>query len=90
MPETPLIENLVTDRQGVYIRKLYSLTPRELEVIRLIFAGLKNEEIARQLNIRPGTVKTHIRNIYRRMGLHGGKIQILLRVLKDLEQMSKS
>jgi LuxR family maltose regulon positive regulatory protein len=40
------------------------LTPRELEVLRLIAAGLKNQEIAGQLFISVATVKRHITNIY--------------------------
>jgi DNA-binding NarL/FixJ family response regulator len=39
------------------------LTERELEVLELIVAGKSNEEIASQLIISVGTVKTHVRNI---------------------------
>ena len=39
------------------------LSKRELEVLRLVAAGLSNREIARQLVISPGTAKTHIHNI---------------------------
>jgi LuxR family maltose regulon positive regulatory protein len=40
------------------------LTVRELEVLRLLVAGLSNREIAAQLVLSLGTVKTHIHNIY--------------------------
>jgi LuxR family maltose regulon positive regulatory protein len=40
------------------------LTPRELEVLRLIAAGLRNEEIAGQLFVGLSTVKRHIANAY--------------------------
>jgi LuxR family transcriptional regulator, maltose regulon positive regulatory protein len=36
------------------------LTPRELEILRLLAAGLRNQEIAQQLFISPATVKRHI------------------------------
>lgn len=39
------------------------LSARELEVLRLVSAGLSNREIARALTVTPGTVKTHIHNI---------------------------
>jgi LuxR family maltose regulon positive regulatory protein len=45
------------------------LTERELEVLRLIGAGLKNQEIADQLVISVATVKRHISNIYGKLGV---------------------
>jgi DNA-binding NarL/FixJ family response regulator len=40
--------------------QLESLTPREIEVVRLVAGGLSNEEIARALHISPLTAKTHV------------------------------
>jgi LuxR family maltose regulon positive regulatory protein len=40
------------------------LSQRELEVLRLVAAGLSNREIAEKLFVSTGTVKTHIHNIY--------------------------
>jgi LuxR family transcriptional regulator, maltose regulon positive regulatory protein len=40
------------------------LTPRELEVLRLLVAGLSNAEIAEQLVITVGTTKRHVLHIY--------------------------
>lgn len=40
------------------------LTGREIEILRLIAAGMRNQEIADQLAIRPATVKRHIANTY--------------------------
>jgi DNA-binding CsgD family transcriptional regulator len=37
-----------------------SLTPAELEVVRLVVEGLRNEAIARRLFIAPGTVRVHL------------------------------
>ena len=41
-----------------------SLSEREIEVLRLVTAGLSNREIAAKLVISPGTAKTHIHNLY--------------------------
>lgn len=46
------------------------LTPRELEVLRLIAAGLRNQEIADQLVISMPTVKRHISNVYTKLDVH--------------------
>ncbi len=44
------------------------LSARELEVLRLIEAGLSNQQIAERLTVAPSTVKTHINNIYGKLG----------------------
>ena len=43
------------------------LTAREHEILRLIAAGMRNQEIARQLFISPATVKRHIANVYTKL-----------------------
>jgi LuxR family maltose regulon positive regulatory protein len=45
------------------------LTPRELEVLSLLVAGLSNREIAAKLVLSLGTVKTHIHNIYGKLAV---------------------
>jgi DNA-binding NarL/FixJ family response regulator len=46
-----------------------ALTPRELEIVRLISTGLSNKEIARRLNIGLTTTKSHVHNAL-------GKLQV--------------
>ena len=44
-------------------------TVREVEILRLIAAGMRNQEIADHLFISPSTVKRHIANAYRKLGV---------------------
>jgi LuxR family maltose regulon positive regulatory protein len=44
------------------------LSDRELEVLRLVAAGLANAEIAEQLFLAVGTVKRHVFNLYGKLG----------------------
>jgi len=45
------------------------LTPREIEILRLIAAGLRNQQIANQLYISLPTVKRHVANAYGKLGV---------------------
>ena len=45
------------------------LTPREVEVLQLIGTGCTNREIAQQLYIAEGTVKSHVTHILNRLNL---------------------
>ena len=49
------------------------LSPREIDILRLMANGLSNKEIAMRLHITEGTVKNHAFNIY-------GKLQVSRRV----------
>ncbi|HZS23371.1 MAG TPA: LuxR C-terminal-related transcriptional regulator [Gaiellaceae bacterium] len=46
------------------------LTPRELDVLRLVAARHTNSEIARDLWVSQETVRFHLRNAYRKLGVH--------------------
>ena len=53
----------VASRVSLDVTAYESLTPRELEVLELIDAGLTNLQIAERLFIEVGTVKNHVHNI---------------------------
>jgi DNA-binding NarL/FixJ family response regulator len=48
---------------------LADLTPRELDVLRLVARGLSNGEIAEQMVLGPNTIKTHVAHVLAKLGL---------------------
>ncbi len=78
---------LLDKKQWSYVQNLYNLTPREREIAEQICQGLGNGGIAKNLRIKPGTVKTHTRNIYRKVRVKN-KIAMLLRFLTDSRNVS--
>lgn len=54
-----------------------NLTPRELEIVRMIAQGLRNKAVAERLSISEGTVKIHLHNIYEKLGVDG-RLELVL------------
>jgi DNA-binding NarL/FixJ family response regulator len=50
---------------------LEKLTERQCEIVGWVGQGLSNKEIGRRLGISPTTVKTHLQNIFERIGVRG-------------------
>lgn len=61
-----------------------TLTPRELELTRLVGMGLRNKDIASRLSIGEGTVKTHLFNVFRKLGVESRVELVLLAREKHL------
>jgi len=65
---TSALEQLLrreSERNGV----AQLLTPREIEIIKQVAAGLRNTEIGEKLFISEGTVKMHLHHIYQKLGV---------------------
>ena len=52
------------------LTKSTELTPREIQVLRLLTTGVGNDEIAEKLNISQNTVKTHIKHLLDKTGFN--------------------
>jgi DNA-binding NarL/FixJ family response regulator len=69
---------------------LGELTPRELEVLRLIARGIPNSEIAQTLFVGDATVKTHISRIFAKLDLHDRAQAVVLAYESGLVQPGAS
>jgi len=69
----PVVASKLIDRFAELSRKAPSgeqLTERELEILQLMAKGAANKEISAQLSISESTVKTHISNIFQKLGVN--------------------
>ena len=64
-----VISSQIDKKEAILPPELAELTPRELEILKLIAAGSNNREIAGQLYISEGTVKNHVTNILTRLNI---------------------
>jgi DNA-binding NarL/FixJ family response regulator len=63
--------DLILHREAELQEVTLVLTPREIEVTRMVAGGLHNKQIARKLSVAEGTVKTHLHKIYSKLKLDG-------------------
>jgi DNA-binding NarL/FixJ family response regulator len=54
-----------------------TLTPREIDIVKMMAEGLRNRAIGDRLSISEGTVKVHLHNIYEKLGLDG-RLELML------------
>jgi DNA-binding NarL/FixJ family response regulator len=69
----PVVASRLIDRFTELSRKVPSgeqLTERETEILQLMARGAANKEISAQLSISESTVKTHISNIFQKLGVN--------------------
>ena len=60
------------------------LTPREIEILKLLAAGMANKQIAYKLKISEKTVRNHVSNTYEKLGIYDRSQAVLYAVRKGL------
>ena len=70
------------------LAKMKTISQREMEVMALISESMTNEEIAEKLFLSSKTVKTHIRNIYEKIGIRNRVEAVLLYIRFTQEKES--
>ncbi|WP_172373057.1 LuxR C-terminal-related transcriptional regulator [Sporosarcina jiandibaonis] len=74
---------------GLVVEKknpLHGLTPRELEVLKLLTTGLSNRKIADELFLSPGTVRIYLSNIYAKLQVKSRTQAVIIANALSLEQ----
>lgn len=64
------VEKLLQNPQVPELLRISPLTQREWQVLGLIYSGYSNEQISTELQVAPTTIKTHIRNLYQKIGVN--------------------
>ncbi|KUO67284.1 MAG: hypothetical protein APF84_09670 [Gracilibacter sp. BRH_c7a] len=61
------------------------LTPKEKVVLEKILQGGTNKTIARELNLSPETVKSHVKNILHKCNV-SSRVQLLSKIVQEMNQ----
>ncbi|MBF0752392.1 MULTISPECIES: HTH-type transcriptional regulator MalT [unclassified Pasteurella] len=63
------VNNLISNPKVPELLKISPLTLREWQVLGLIYSGYSNEQISDELQVATTTIKSHIRNLYQKIGV---------------------
>lgn len=77
---------LLEEKHWDYLKRRYNMSPRETEIAKLVCQGLSNKKISSDLKIELGTVKVHLRNIYRKVRAKN-KFVLLLIFIDDVNKL---
>jgi DNA-binding NarL/FixJ family response regulator len=81
--QVELLLDLVTRLKPLHITKpggMSLLTPREQEIAELVTEGMRNEEIARNLNVTEHTVRNYLSHVFDKLGM-SSRVELVLYVL---------
>ncbi|MFD1734285.1 response regulator transcription factor [Deinococcus malanensis] len=62
----------------------FRLSPRELEVLRLLAEGRSNREVAQKLTLSEKTVARHVENVFNKLGVHSRASAVAIAIREGL------
>jgi len=65
--------------------RLKSLSNRQFTILKLLVEGAQDKAIAKELDISPGTVKTHLRTIYRKLGCNNRSLAVSIALEEGIQ-----
>lgn len=77
---------VLDEKQWLLFQRRYNISPRELEVIKLVCRGLTYGDIAAKLNVKPGTVQSHLKSIFSKTRVNN-KMAMLLRCMENTSSL---
>ena len=81
---------LFRDEEWYVLVNRLGLSPREAEIVRLVFDDLSKPEIARQLNLSSHTIQTYLRRLYQKLDVRSRGELITLVFFRFLEEQESA
>jgi len=78
-------DNPISAEEWETLRRSLGLSLLQTEIMRRLFGGKTHPEIAREMALRPRTVRTVVNRLYREFGV-AGRAQLILHVLTVLRE----
>ncbi|RMH13789.1 MAG: LuxR family transcriptional regulator [Gammaproteobacteria bacterium] len=75
-------EDVLSDDQWDRLQRRLRLPQRQYQVIRLLFKGYRDKEIAYSLNIAHPTVRSHLRRLYTKFSVQD-RTELVLHIMRD-------
>jgi DNA-binding CsgD family transcriptional regulator len=74
----PVVMELMAQRSARHTREEFvqRLTGRQREILRCLVAGMTRAQVAEHLGVSPHTVRTHVRDMFRVMGVHSTPVLV--------------
>ena len=80
---------LFSNAQWKYLQNCYRFSDRQMQILKLLFAGLDSDRIAKKLKIRYNTVKAHFGKIYKRVGVQS-KTEMVMQLFEVAQSHNKN